>query len=122
MDDLYKSIGVETEVMEATPHRLVQMMFEKCIDSINLSRHLIRENDIPKKCHLITQVLDIVAYLKSILNTEDESAKELSTHLINVYSYIENQLFMANLKNDTTYLDNALDKFKKIKESWDQIG
>jgi flagellar protein FliS len=122
MKDFYNEIEIDSEVMEASPHRLVQLMYEKCIDGIQISRHLMRENDVPKKCRAITKVIDIVNYLKISLNMEAEEAKELSQHLHNVYSYIEHQLSLANLKNETIYLDNALSKLQKIKESWDKIG
>jgi flagellar protein FliS len=122
MKDIYNEIGLETEIMEASPYRLIQMMFEKCVDGIQISRHLMKENDVPKKCQTLTKVINIIVYLKQSLNMEDESCRELSQHLMNVYTYIENQLVLANMKNETIYLDNALAQLLKIKKTWDEIG
>jgi len=121
MKDMYKDISIETEVLDASPHRLVQMMYEKCIDGIQISRHLMHENDVPKKCQAITKVIDIITYLKLTLNMDDPEAKKLSQHLMVVYDYIEHQLFLANMKNDPVHLDNALVNLKKIKAAWDAI-
>lgn len=122
MKNIYGEIGIETEVMEATPHRLVQMMYEKCIDGIQISRQLMHERDVPRKCQSITKVIDIINYLKHCLNLEDESCKDMSENLLALYTYIEEQLIMANMKNEVKYLDNALIHLKKIKDSWDKIG
>lgn len=121
MNNIYKEIELDTEIMQASPYRLVQMMFEKCIDGILISRQLIRENDIPKKCHMITKVIDIVCYLRETLDMENEECHELSTHFKNVYDYVEHQLILANLKNEIQYLDNAYKHLQKIKTAWDKI-
>tara|TARA_R110000868_G_scaffold93170_3_gene257989 strand:- start:470 stop:838 length:369 start_codon:yes stop_codon:yes gene_type:complete len=122
MKDGYQSIALETEVLDASPHRLVQMMYEKCINNIGVIKHHMNENNIEKKCHSINQVLDIIGYLKQILNKDNEESRELSHHLMIVYEYVEKQLFMANLKNSEVYLDNASAQLMKIKASWDKIA
>lgn len=122
MKNIYKEIELDTEIMQASPHRLVQLMFEKIVDGILISKHLLQENDIPKKCQTITKVIDIVVYLRQTLDTEKPECRDISTHLSNVYSYVEHQLVLANLKNDPVYLDNALQHIQKIKDAWDKIG
>ncbi len=121
MNNIYKEIELDTEIMQASPHRLVQMMFEKCMDGIIISRQLMRENDTPKKCHMLTKVINIICHLRDTLDMENEECRELSTHLKNVYDYIEHQLIMANLKNEPIYLDNAMKHLQRISAAWDKI-
>lgn len=121
MTKIYEEIAIDTEVLEASPHRLIQMMLERCVQHINMSRHFMEANDIPKKCKAISKAMDIIAYLKLSLNMEEKAARELSERLDIVYTYIDKQLLTANLKNDPTYLNLALTHLMKIKNSWDAV-
>lgn len=122
MKNLYEKIGVETEVMQASQHRQIQMLFDRCLQLIKLSTHYIELNDITNKCNTISKAMDIVNYLNSILQSHDEQSKKMSDSLSAIYQYVDRQLLMANLKNDTKYLDEAYDKMSKIKSGWDEVG
>lgn len=122
MMGLYEKINVETEIMDASPHRLIQISLEKCAQHIQMSRHYMEQKDIVKKCQSISKAMDIAAYLRHILNKEDTEASKLSDKLEVVYSYIDRQLLMANMKNDPQYLDAALHSLMIIKSAWDEIG
>lgn len=122
MNDKYHLIQLESEIMEANPHRLIQMMFEKCIQQIQFARHCMEENEIAKKGNAISKALDIVDYLKLMLNREAPEAVELSGQLDAVYTYINDRLIRANMKNDPAQLDDALRKINKIKMAWDTMG
>lgn len=122
MTKLYEQIGLETEVLDASPHRLIQMLLEKSLQQINLSRLYLQQNDIAKKCAAIDKAMDIVLYLKLSLNMEDPQAVELSQKLDVVYSFVEKQLLEANRNNSAQYLDAAISNLLTIKSGWDEIG
>ncbi len=118
---VYDSIALETEVVDASPHRQIQMLYEKAIQQINLSKKYIEEGAISSKWASIMKARDIILYLKMVLNHEDPLSKELSEKLQIIYTYIESQLIYANMKNDTSYLDRALHQLTQLKASWDAI-
>lgn len=117
----YQSIEIETEVVSASPHRLIQILLEKGIQQINLARMHMQNNNIPNKCESISKAMDIINYLKITLNKDDPQANELSKHLDVVYQYADRMLLMANLKNDEKFLDEALKKMMEVKSAWDSM-
>lgn len=119
---IYSELGLETDVMSASSHRLIQLMLDKCLQNIELSKNYIITNDVPKKCQAISKSLDIVEYLRICLNHQDEKAQELATLLDSLYAYLQKNLVQANLKNDIQSLDEAKKVLLQIKEGWDGIA
>lgn len=118
----YHTIAAETEVLDASPHRLIQLMFERCLQQMRLAKHFMERKEINNKCNAIAKAHDIIIHLRAALNYEVQEARPLSEKLNNVYQYIETCLFKANLKNDAAALDEAISKLMPIKTSWDHIG
>jgi flagellar protein FliS len=122
MNNTYDTIGAEAEVVDASPHRLVQMLLERCVQQIHTSRHYMEKNDIVRKGQCISKAMDIIAYLKLSLNMDDPKARELSKKMDDVYSFVDSELLQANMTNDPSHLDAALNKILIIKSAWDAIG
>lgn len=118
----YDEIAAETEVLDATPHRLIQLLFDRCLQQMQLARHFMERKEIQKKCEAINKAHDIILHLRAALNHEDKEAKKVSEKLNDVYVYIEKCLFKSNLKNDPSLLDDAMSKLIPIKTSWAKIG
>jgi flagellar protein FliS len=118
----YDNIAAETEVLDASPHRLIQLMLDRCLQQMQLAKHFMERKDIQKKCEAIAKAHDIILHLRAALNHTEPSAKVLSEKLNNVYEYIEKCLFKSNLKNDPSLIDEAISKLMPIKTSWDNMG
>ena len=95
---LYGKIGAETEVMNATPHRLIQLLFERAVQQIQLAKHYMERKEIAKKSQAVTKALEIVEHLRQSLNLTDKNAKKISEKLRDVYTYIESVLFCIKVK------------------------
>ena len=85
----YDNIAAETEVLDANPHRLIQLMLDRCLQQMQLAKHFMERKDINKKCEAIAKAHDIILHLRAALNHTEQSAKALSEKLNNVYEYIE---------------------------------
>jgi flagellar protein FliS len=118
----YNEIAAETEVLDANPHRLIQLMLDRCLQQMQLAKHFMGRKEINKKCEAIAKAHDIIIHLRAALNHNDKEVKQLSEKLNIVYEYIEKCLFKSNLKNDASLLDDAISKLMPIKTSWDHIG
>lgn len=118
----YNDVGIESDVMSASGHRLIQLMLDKCLQHIELSKMYILANDIPKKAQSLAKAQDITDYLRLCLNHEDERAKKLSGMLDALYVYLQQNLIQANIKNDVSSLDEAKKILSDIKEGWDGIA
>ena len=119
---LYSDIELTTEVMTASNHRLIQMLFDKCLQHIYLSRNHILAQDYQSKRYNISKAADIVNYLRTCLNFEDKQAADLVTLLDSLYVFLEKSLLQATLKNETQYLDQAEKVLSIVKSGWDGIA
>lgn len=119
---LYSDIELTSEISTASDHRLIQLLLDKCLQHIRLSKIYIVEKDITKKYHAINKAKDIVVYLRSCLNFENENAKELADLLDSLYQFLEISMLKAALKNDVTYLEQAEAVLFNIKSGWDGIA
>lgn len=122
MKNEYQDISIHTEVNDASPFRLVQMLLSACVDRIRESIRHDEDKEISKKCEKINKAVNIIRYLKSILRAEDDVSNQFVDNLVRVYDYTEQHLFNATIKNDRRCLEVALHTTQKIKNSWDEMG
>lgn len=114
----YKT-GVIAEIEEASPHRLIQMLFEGCLQRIAIAKGAIQRNEIALKGENISKAISIIGGLKTSL---DLSQGEIAANLDRLYDYMERRLVEANLKNEALILDEVAGLIKDVKSAWDVIG
>ena len=117
----YHEIGVSTEIQSATPHRLVQMLFERCLTHLNLSKAAIQEKNYSMKMHSIAKANDIIRYLRDCLQREASEAKKMVQMFDETYDFIEISLIRASLENDIKPINQSIQVLTNIKDGWDGI-
>jgi flagellar protein FliS len=115
----YKQVGIHSAVMDATPHRLVQMLMEGVLEKIALAKGNIARKEIAKKGENISKAITIVGGLHATLNKE--AGGELSENLSNLYDYMSRQLVTANIRSDEGILDEIANLMLEVKAGWDAI-
>lgn len=115
----YQQIGVHSAVMDATPHRLVQMLLEGVLEKVSLAKGNIARNETAKKGENISKAITIVGGLHASLNKE--VGGELSENLGNLYDYMSRRLVIANLRSDPGILDEIANLVLEVKAGWDAI-
>jgi flagellar protein FliS len=105
--------------MDASPHRLVQMLMEGTLEKIALAKGNMTNNDTANKGENISKAIAIIGGLKSSLNKDAGGA--LAENLSNLYDYMANRLVVANLLNDESILDEVASLMVEIKMGWDGI-
>jgi len=117
----YRAVGVETGVSGATPHRLVQMLFDGFVDAVAQARGAMRGGQIEAKGRAIGRALRIVDEgLKASLNME--AGGELAADLNDLYGYTSLRLMQANRRNDEAALDECLRLIEPLRDAWARIG
>ncbi len=114
----YASIGLQSGIMDASPHRLVQMLMEGFMEKASIARHAMNRHDMATKGVNISKAIAILGGLKDGLNMD---AGDLSANLHELYCYMERRLFDASAANDERGIVEVIELMKSIKESWDQI-
>jgi flagellar secretion chaperone FliS len=115
----YKQVRVHSSIMDASPHRLVQMLMEGALERIAQAKGNMLNKNIAAKGENIGKALAIINGLQSSLNKE--VGGELAQNLDNLYDYMTRRLVDANLKNDTKILDEVAGLMTEIKIGWDNM-
>ncbi|HEY0894381.1 MAG TPA: flagellar export chaperone FliS [Cellvibrio sp.] len=116
----YSSVKVHSSVETASPHRLIQMLFEGALERIAQAKGAMAQNQIARKGELIGKAVAIVGGLQGSLNDKEGGA--LAANLDDLYDYIIRRLSQANYENNTEYLDECGRLLGEIKTAWDAIG
>lgn len=115
----YQQVSVHSGIMDASPHRLVQMLMEGFLERIAVAKGNIDRKEIAKKGENISRAIAIVNGLQASLNTE--AGGELAENLNNLYDYMSLRLVAANSNNDVGILDEVAGLMQQIKSGWDSI-
>lgn len=115
----YQQTSVHSGVMDASPHRLIQMLLDGALSRILSAKGSIKQKDIVKKGEQIGSAISIVEGLKASLDFNQSG--DISNNLDALYEYITRLLLQANINNDADLLDEAGKLLSEIKMGWDAI-
>lgn len=115
----YNQVGVQSNVESASPHRLIQMLFEGALEKIALAKGHIAQGNIADKAGFISWAIAIIQGLQASLDMK--VGGEIAENLEALYEYMQKRLLEANISNDVTLLDEVTKLLSTIKEGWDLI-
>ena len=116
----YARIGLESDVMSASPHRLIVLLFQGADSAIATALVHLRDGNVAEKGHAISKALDIVN--NGLLAALDqERGGELAERLGTLYEYIARLLLSANLQNDEKKLLEARRLLAELGAAWSEI-
>jgi flagellar protein FliS len=115
----YKNAGANAEVMDADPHRLIQMLMEGALDRIAIAKGAMQQKNPAVKGERISSAITIIEGLRHSLNKDPGG--ELAMNLDDLYEYMASRLMEANIKDDVEMLDEVADLIRKIKSGWDEV-
>ncbi|WP_312243645.1 flagellar export chaperone FliS [Stutzerimonas nitrititolerans] len=116
----YQSVNTNAQLVDATPHRLIQMLMEGGLTRLAQAKGAMERNDVALKGTLIGKTIDIVGGLRQGLNLE--AGGEVAANLDSLYIYMTTRLVEANRKNDPVILDEVAGLLREIKSGWDGIS
>lgn len=116
----YKSVGVDTAVTSADPHKLILLLFEGAQAAIAIAKGAMATRRIPEKGSAISKAIDIISNgLNASL--DPEKGGELAVQLGALYEYMVARLLHANLKNDAGALDEVSHLLGELHSAWAEI-
>jgi flagellar protein FliS len=117
----YGNTALENEVDAASPHKLIALLYDGAIKSVERAKLHIERGEIPQKCEAISRATAILDQgLAGALDME--AGGELSQNLRALYQYMTNRLVQANLKNDVAALDEVTKLLGELSSAWSAIG
>ncbi|MBN2852603.1 MAG: flagellar export chaperone FliS [Clostridia bacterium] len=107
---------MESNILTATPEKLILMLYNGCIKNIHLAKKSIEENDIVNKNNFILKAESIVFELQASLDFNYPISKEINS----LYEFIIDLLIDANINKDSSKLDAALKLVLEFRDTWEQ--
>ena len=104
----------------ASPHRLIQMLYEAALSNIAHAAKAIDDKQIMIAHRHIVRPQEIVSELIICLN--EEQGGQVAANLKQIYLYVIDMLVKANLRKQKEPLAEAESLLLEIKSAWDQIG
>jgi len=115
----YSQVSLQTEVLEADPHKLIQLLLEGGLTRLAASKVFIEQKNIEKKNEKLGQVVEILCSLQESL--DHERGGDISVNLERLYDYMTRRLFDANRLNDTDIINEVMGLLLEIKAGWEGI-
>jgi flagellar protein FliS len=122
----YSSVRSQGQVADASPTRLVQVMFEHILSNLTIaqaSMERIKDNlplrDVIAKGKALGKAVRLIGQLDATLNME--KGGQIAANLRNLYRYMLDRLTHANIKNDPQLVAEVSALVRKIKSGWDPL-
>ena len=116
----YKSINTQTGVVDADPHRLIQMLFAGALEQISIAKGCMQRADLAGKGEAISKAIGIVGGLLDSVNADAEQ-ESLGANLSALYTFVTRRLSEANANNDKLALDESANVLRELQAGWNEI-
>lgn len=116
----YYSNSRASEADEASPHRLISMLYDGALERLGQASAALAAGDLVFKVRAINSVIEIVTYLRGILDMK--GGGEISVRLDALYEYSLRRLAQANAGNDVEALREVARLLSTVKSGWDAIA
>lgn len=116
----YRQLGLETQVNNASPHKLIQLLMEGVLERLNGAHFAMSKGDVATKGALIGKAMGIISGLRSSLNM-DVPDSDLPEKLDSLYDYMGRRLLEASTQNNLDVLTEVIELMKTVKSGWDGI-
>jgi flagellar secretion chaperone FliS len=122
----YRSVRSHGLVAEASPARLVQIMFEEILAELAVAQGCMQRiknnvplNEVVLKGKAMGKAIRLINQLNNSLDME--RGQRIAENLHALYVYMLARLTFANVTNDSRVLVEVAGLVQKIKTGWDQI-
>lgn len=116
----YRDVSVHTATSDASPHRLIALLYEGGLDAIGQARLALKSGDIARRGSATTRAIRIVQ--EGLMAALDDRAGELATRLRSLYQYMSQALLVANLRADDAKYAEVAKLLGQLREGWDGIA
>lgn len=115
----YANNYVETAVTEATPHKLVEMLYDGAIKNLTLMKVFMEKGDFAKKAEFSNKSLAIINSLRA--GVDLEKGGEVGENLFALYDYCYRRVLEASSQNSLEMIDEVIGHLKGLKEAWAEM-
>ncbi|MBN2607029.1 MAG: flagellar export chaperone FliS [Thiotrichales bacterium] len=112
----YQQTSLETGLENASPHKLVSMLYDGALETMANAKGAIERKDYETKAHNLNRAILIIGTLRSGLDMENGG--EVANNYAELYGYINQKLLHVSFKNDLEALADVMDLIRDLRDSW----
>lgn len=115
----YQNVGTQSQVADASPHRLIQMLMEGGLSRMAQAKGAMERGQTAQKGELMGKSIAIIGGLRAAVDLKQGGS--LAERLDQLYEYMMVRLSEANQNNDAAALDEVMALLREVKSGWDAI-
>lgn len=115
----YQRISTQTGVVDADPHRLVQLLLDGAIDRIAQARGALAAGDAAATGEALGKAVGIISGLQGCL--DKQQGGEIADNLDRLYDYMTLRLMDVHAEKDPAPLDEVSGLLATIRSGWEAI-
>lgn len=115
----YRQVGTVTASFDASPHKLVEMLYTGALDHIASARGCLQRGETEMRLAHVGRALAILEHLRQTLDIN--AGGEMAKNLNKLYEYMCQRLAQANANADENALEEVLSLLRPIKAAWDAM-
>ncbi|HWU66547.1 MAG TPA: flagellar export chaperone FliS [Methylophilus sp.] len=116
----YASVGLETGDVDASPLKLIVMLYDGAITACIKAQQAMAQNDIAKKGEYLTQAVTIVdSGLRTCL--DKRAGGLIAQNLDQLYQYMTRSLMEASVRQDVKKVQEIQQLLMELKGAWETL-
>lgn len=117
---MYRDSYLETEILSASPMRLVELLYRGAIEAVRQARNAVDGSNIAERNRQIARAHAILSELLSSLDHGRGGA--LSLELAELYDYMQRRLNDANFEQTTGPIEEVRRLLETLLDAWTTIS
>src|SRR3954470_9254661 len=116
----YQSVELSSRLEGATPHQLVQVMYEELLKALDAMAFATARGDYVQRGERQSKALAILVELETSLDFE--KGGKIAVDLLTIYREARRLLIAGGRDGDARLVVQAREMMQEISEAWDAIG
>lgn len=108
------------ELMTASPARLVAMLYDRAIFSLNDAIKAIEQGDIKRRWKSNKNAVEVITHLA--LTLDFEQGGQIAHNLNDLYRFMLRTLVNVDVRNDPRPARDVIKLLEPLRVSWDQLA
>ena len=116
----YKSVDLSSRIEGATPHQLVQIMYEELLRAMDAMAFATSRGDYVQRGEHQSKVLAILTGLETSLDFD--KGGQIAVDLVAIYREARRLVVAGGRDSDAKLVTQTRDMIQEISNAWDAIG
>ena len=116
----YQSVDIASRIEGATPHQLVQIMYEELLKALDAMAFATARGDYVQRGQQQSKALGVLTGLETSLDFD--KGGQIAVDLVAIYREARRLVVAGGRENDARMVSQAREMIQEIAAAWDAIG